>query len=154
MEAQVRRLIDKDEIVDLVHKYSFLIDHRRDELLDLFTDDCTIDYGPGVGPVIRGREALARFRAERTADDSGGFEATSHHNANVLVTFDDADRATVMTSLYAWHKATDGPNPRVWGYYHDVVVRTPEGWRFADRKLRIVGQEDFDDVAWHPLRDD
>jgi len=112
-----------------------------------------IDYGPGVGPVIRGREGLARFRRDRGTGEAEAFKATSHHNANVLVSFDGPDRATVLTSLYAWHQAAEGPNPRVWGYYHDVVVRTGEGWRIAERQLRIGGQEHFS-LAWHPLQDD
>jgi urocanate hydratase len=73
----------------------------------------------------------------------GGFTATSHHNANVLVTFDGADRASVRTSVYAWHKRADGVTPRVWGYYHDAVVRLPEGWRIAHRQLRVLGVEDW-----------
>ena len=81
-----------------------------------------------------------------------GFVATSHHNANVLVSFDDDDRATVLTSLYAWHETTDGVHPRVWGYYHDVAVRTPEGWRLAERVLRVAGNEGWP-VDWHPLLD-
>jgi hypothetical protein len=76
--------------------------------------------------------------------------ATSHHNANVLVTFIDVDRAEVKTSLYAWHHAAEGPNPRVWGYYFDEVARTSQGWRIAARQLRIGGQENFP-IQWHPL---
>jgi hypothetical protein len=78
----------------------------------------------------------------------GGFKATSHHNANVLVTFEDADKATVLTSVYAWHEQADGINPKLWGYYHDSVVRTPEGWRIATRQLRVLGVEDWDS-KWH-----
>ena len=45
-------------IVDLVHRYSYCVDHRLyDEVVDLFTEDCTVDYGPGIAP-IRGRAAL------------------------------------------------------------------------------------------------
>lgn len=149
----VRRLQDKDQIVDLVHRYSYLVDHRRaEELMELFTEDCVVDYGPGLAPPIRGLAALrAMFGVEREPSDDGpGFLATSHHNANVLVTFEDEDRASVLTSLYAWHRTTTGGTPRVWGYYHDVVVRTPDGWRIAERQMRVAGNEDWD-VEWHPL---
>jgi hypothetical protein len=54
--------------------------------------------------------------------------ATSHHNANVLVTFEGADKATMRTSVYAWHEQADGVTPRLWGYYHDSVARGPDGW--------------------------
>jgi hypothetical protein len=49
----------------------------------------------------------------------------------------------VRTSVYAWHRRTDGGTPRVWGYYHDTVVRLPEGWRIAQRQLRTLGTEDW-----------
>lgn len=151
----VRRLQDKDEIVDLVHRYSYLVDHKRpEELMQLFTDDCVVDYGPGVGPPARGQRAFrAMFSADRPpSEDRPGFVVTSHHNANVLVTFEGDDRASVLTSVYAWHRTTTGGAPRVWGYYRDVVVRTPAGWRFAERQLRVAGNEGWN-VDWHPLED-
>lgn len=143
-DLAVQRLLDKDEIVDLVHRYSYLVDHKvYDEIAELFTEDCVVDYG--IAPPLHGRDALrAMFgRGE-------GFVATSHHNANVLVTFEDDDRAVVLTSLYAWHLTSTDSTPRVWGYYHDVAVRTADGWRLAERVLRVAGNQDWD-VSWHPL---
>jgi hypothetical protein len=153
VERSVRRLVDKDEIVDLVHRYSHFVDRRMyDELAGLFTEECVVDYGPGFGPPIRGRRALrATFGAAREPTDSRpSFVATSHHNANVLVTFENDDHASVVTSLYAWHETSGGVSPQVWGCYHDVVVRTPEGWRLAERQLRVAGNENWP-VAWYPL---
>jgi ketosteroid isomerase-like protein len=152
-QRAVRRLHDKDQIVDLVHRYSYLVDHKQpDELMELFTEDCVVDYGPGLGPPVRGRAAFrGMFGANAgSSEQRPGFAVTSHHNANVLVDFDDDDRASVRTSLYAWHRTTAGETPRIWGYYHDVVVRTPEGWRFSSRQLRVAGNEGWD-IAWHPL---
>jgi hypothetical protein len=137
--AAVERLIAKDEIIDLVHRYSYCVDHRLyDEVVELFIEDCVVDYGPGIPPV----RFKARLRRMFGHPDSG-FAATSHHNANVLVTFDDLDHATVRTSVYAWHQRTDGGTPCLWGYYHDSMVRLPEGWRIAGRQLRTLGAEDW-----------
>jgi len=143
----LRRLVDKDAIVDLVHRYSYGVDHRRyDDVAMLFTDDCVVDYGPEYAP-IRGRRALrAMF------DHPVGFLATSHHNANVLVTFTGADRAEVRASVYAWHQRADLTTAEVWGYYHDTVVREVDGWLFASRQLRALGTEHWD-VAMHPAVD-
>ena len=143
--ASIRQIIDKDQIIDLVHEYSYRVDHRLyDEVVELFTEDCVVDYGPGIEPV-RSR-ALLR---EMFSHSAGGFTATSHHNANVLVTFDDADRASVRTSVYAWHKRADGTTPQVWGYYRDTVVRVPDGWRIAYRQLRVLGTGDWQ-MEMHP----
>jgi 3-phenylpropionate/cinnamic acid dioxygenase small subunit len=145
--AAMARLIDKDEIVDLVHQYSYFVDHRRyDDVVELFTEDCVVDYG--VAPPVQSRVTLRRMFAH----PEGGFAATSHHNANVLVTFDDADHASVRSSVYAWHKRSDGATPQVWGYYHDTVVRQSEGWRIARRELRVVGVDDWD-APWLPAVD-
>jgi hypothetical protein len=147
--AALRHLVDKDQIVHLVHRYSYCVDHQRyDELVELFTHDCVVDYGPGIAPPVWGRVA---FRA-MLGESGGGFVATSHHNANVLVTFENDDRASVQTSVYAWHRQRDGVTPRLWGYYHDVVVRDLAGWRIATRQLRVLGTEDWD-ADWHAALD-
>jgi len=138
-DASIRRLIDKDQIIDLVHEYSYCVDHRLyDQVVELFTEDCVVDYAPGITPV----HSRARLR-EMFGHPRGGFAATSHHNANVLVTFDGADRALVRTAVYAWHKRSDGITPQLWGYYHDTVVRLSEGWRIAHRQLRVLGVEEW-----------
>jgi 3-phenylpropionate/cinnamic acid dioxygenase small subunit len=135
----VRRLIDKDQIIDLVHRYSYGVDHQLyDEVVELFTEDCVVDYGPSWPPV-RSKAGLRRIFGRSDAEHV----ATSHHNANVLVTFVDLDHASVRASVYAWHRRADGTTPRLWGYYHDSVVRLPEGWRIAERQLRALGTEDW-----------
>jgi 3-phenylpropionate/cinnamic acid dioxygenase small subunit len=146
--VSIRQLIDKDQIIDLVHEYSYCVDHRLyDEVVELFTEDCVVDYGPGIAPVRSRANLREMFR-----HPGGRFTATSHHNANVLVTFDGADRASVRTSVYAWHQRADGVTPRIWGYYHDAVVRRPEGWRIAHRQLRVLGVEHWQ-MEMHPAAD-
>jgi hypothetical protein len=148
-QAAVGRLIDKDQIIDLVHRYSYGVDHRLyDEVVELFTEDCVVDYGPAFAPPVRSRAGLRRMFGHPDA----GYVATSHHNANVLVTFEDHDHASVRTSVYAWHRRADGITPRVWGYYHDSVVRLPDGWRIAERQLRTLGTEDWN-VEMHSALD-
>src|SRR4029453_15316128 len=104
----LRRLMDKDEIVDLVPRYSYCVYNRlHDGVAELFTEDYGVGYGPAFAPPVRGRAALRKMFGR----PGGGFAATSHHNANVLVTFEDGDRASVRTSLYAWHRLADGTTP-------------------------------------------
>jgi hypothetical protein len=152
-DPALQRLLDKDAIIDLVHRYSYCVDHKlHDEIPELFTENCVVDYGPGLAPPLHGRAELRALFGDDHAPTRArpGFVATSHHNANVLVSFDGDDRAIVLTSLYAWHETTDGAHPRVWGYYHDVALRTSEGWRLAERVLRVAGNEDWP-TEWHPL---
>jgi len=144
----LRRLLDKDAIIDLVHRYSYCVDHNLyDELAALFTEDCVIDYGGKFPPVIHGRGGFRKLLA--MAAERPGFLATSHHNANVLIVFDTDVRATVRTSVYAWHLTPAGTAPQIWGYYHDVVVRTPDGWKLHERKLHLNGSDGWHD-SYHP----
>ena len=136
----LRRLVDKDKIIDLVHRYSYCVNHRRyDDVVELFTEDCIVDYGPG-NPPVRSRVALRKLLGHPEA----GFKATSHHNANVLVTFGDDDNATVLTSVYAWHERKNGTTPRLWGYYDDTVASN--FGRLAHRKARTPGPRGR---GWH-----
>lgn len=144
--AGVQALLDVQQIQRLLYDYAFHLDmNHPDALVDLFVEDCVVVYGPNFG--AEGREAYAK-----TLEGVGTyFEATSHHVSNIAVDFTDDDTAEVRSILYAWHRYTrDRPDSHVWGQYHDVIVRTDEGWRFARRELRVTGHQDFhvkDNVA-------
>ena len=41
-----------------------------------------------------------------------------------------------------WHRVVDDtPTFQIWAQYHDRFVRTAEGWRFSERRVRAAGQE-------------
>jgi hypothetical protein len=159
VERRLRQLLDKDEIRELVYAYSFHADHNHpEELGALFVDHCRLDYGAGNSGKFAGREHLIAWVRESLG---GGEQAelnaspvrivgTSHHNADIRITFEDDDHAVGTVSCYAWHAMRGAPNAETWGYYFDRYVRTSEGWRFEERILRVVGQEGFD-VEWNPL---
>lgn len=144
----LRRLVDRQAIADVIHAYCRNVDLVRPEAVAaLFTTDCTVDYGPGLGPPTHGSAELQR----RLAAGLPRFAATSHHVSNIEVDVDDAgDEAETVTYLYAWHRYDDArPDAQLWARYHDRFVRTVDGWRIAERVLRVAGQQDFD-VEWHP----
>lgn len=149
LAEMVRRLLDREEIVALLHAYCRHVDRLEPErIASLFTDDCILDYGPGMGGTIRGRANLQ----ERMRGLSR-FAATSHHVSNIEIAFQSDDRATGTTYVYALHrfpKFPARPDAHLWGRYHDVFVRTADGWRISERVLRIAGQEEFD-IEWYPI---
>jgi hypothetical protein len=147
-ERELRRLLDRQAIIDVLHAYCRNVDLVRPaEVAALFTNECTVDYGPGLGPPSVGAAELAR----RLAAGLPRFAATSHHVSNVEITFDGDDEATTCTYVYAWHRYPDDrPDAHLWGRYHDRFVRCEDGWRIAERQLRVAGQESFD-VQWHPI---
>jgi len=150
----LQQLVDRQQIVDLVHAYCRNVDLvNAAEVAALFTDDCVVDYGPGLGEPTRGSAQLE----DRLARGLPRFAATSHHVSNIDITFDitpdGPDAADGVTYLYAWHRFPDHPatpDAHLWGQYHDRFIRTAAGWRIATRTLRVAGQEAFD-VAWYPI---
>jgi ketosteroid isomerase-like protein len=146
--SALQQLVDRQAIVDVIHAYCRNVDLvRADEVAALFTEDCTVDYGPGLGEPTHGAAQLA----ERLGRGLPRFAATSHHVSNIEVSFETPDTARAVTYLYAWHRYPDGsPDAHLWAQYHDRFVRTAAGWRIAERVLKVAGQEAFD-VEWYPI---
>jgi enoyl-CoA hydratase len=72
------------------------------------------------------------------------FSATSHHLSNIQVDHLDDNRARVESVVFAWHRPVDTLG--VWelfGRYVDVVVRTADGWKIAERTLLRVATDGF-----------
>lgn len=147
MDDAVRQLIDRQAITDVIHEYCRDVDlYRPAAIAALFTDDCLVDYGPTLG------SATGAPEVERTlAAGLARYRATSHHVSNIHLAFDGPDRAVGVTYVYAWHRMRDArPDAHLWAQYHDVFVRRGGGWRIAERRLKVAGQEAFD-IEWAPI---
>jgi 3-phenylpropionate/cinnamic acid dioxygenase small subunit len=139
-DTGLAELVETHQIHRLLFEYAYRLDmNHPDELAALFTEDCYVAYGPNFG--AEGRSAY-----RETLDGIGSFfEATSHHVSNIVVDFGpDLATARVRSTLYAWHRYTkERPDGHFFGQYHDELVRTEGGWRFARRELRAAGVQDF-----------
>jgi SnoaL-like domain len=138
---QLRELIDRQQIADLLHAYCREVDLCHPAgITALFNADAVGDYGPRLGGVMRGQDELLAFFSGLTM-----FTGTSHHLSNIMIEFDGPDGASSVSSLFAWHRFPgDAPDAYLHAQYHDRLVRTPSGWRIAERVLRMVGQTGFD----------
>lgn len=139
MQARLERLEAAEQIRDLLSDYAFHLDmNETDALAALFTDDCSVIYGPGFGA-----EGIEAYR--KTLEGVGSyFAATSHHVSNIRITFETAGTARVRSTLYAWHRyRRERPDGILWGQYHDLVTRRDGRWRFRKRELRTAGVEAF-----------
>jgi len=149
----VRDLVARQAICDVIHAYCRGVDTLDAEAVAaLFTEDCVVDYGPGLGQPTHGSAALAA----RLANGLPRFAATSHHVSNIEVELNrDATSATTITYLLAWHRYPDDrPDGILYARYHDRFVlqddRQRSTWLIAERVLRVAGQQDFD-VEWYPI---
>ena len=129
----LQQISDRIEIEELLVRYSRALDHREfDTLETLFTPDATFDGG-GLG-CPTGATAI-REMIEGTL---AGLDATQHLVGKSLIEI-DGDEAEVRTYLISQHirEATPGPVKHYFlgGEYADRVVRTPEGWKIAYRRL-------------------
>ena len=126
---------DRIEIDDVLVRYSTAIDTKDFDLLDdVFTADADCDY-----------EVVGGFRGDPAAfkawlsEVMGFFEFHMHYVTNRAVVL-DGDTATAVSYLYnpCVLKGGDGTVLDEGGRYHDILVRTPDGWRIASRREEPV----------------
>ena len=145
----ITQVADRLAISDLVHAYAQGVDRRDPEgVARLFTEDGTfVAYAtPGQSePTSRSQGHAEITRAIAMARH---YRSTTHTIGNHLAEL-DGDRATGETRCVAYHVLGDEGAEilLVWHIrYLDVYARGPEGWRIAERVLRV------DLVSDQPLR--
>jgi 3-phenylpropionate/cinnamic acid dioxygenase small subunit len=132
MSEQVKLLIDRLEIDDLLTRYTVALDTRRWDLLaTVFTPDATIDYTSSEG--IKGQFPEVAAWLEKALTP---FTATQHLLGNRHIEL-DGDQGTGRTYFFNPNTLTDEAGAAtmlfVGGFYLDKFMRTAEGWRIADR---------------------
>lgn len=118
-----------------------------DEAVQTYADDGVLS-SPTTDDAV-GRAAIAEVIARTVAGLDFVFQTV--HQGLVLV---DGDSATATFPITEWARRTrDGRGILFLGVYHDDVVRTDDGWRFARRRLvpRIMGRPDFLTGQLHEL---
>jgi len=138
MDATERMLIER-ECQRLVTRYCHYIDHGEAErVAELFTADGVWRAAPVV---MDGEDALRKGFRQRQANRG---RMSRHVCNNLLVDVVDSDnaRGTVYLTLYR-HDGDEGrrtsplAGPVFVGEYRDRFVRTPTGWRIAERELAV-----------------
>lgn len=147
-EADRHRLADRQEIADLLAEYCRALDLMDlDAIAAVFTKDCKVEYGPeerlrssGAAGVAKSLERMWRWAR------------TSHHLSNVQIAFEGPNRARSVSYVLAWHERPDGSTATVMGQYHDRLVRDPQGWRIAERRMEMNGADAGFTVNLHRTR--
>ncbi len=136
---------DRDELVELMSRYADMADTKNwDELpRSVLCEEFTCDFSSlGAPATTTSRDAWCR----RTKQAFAGWTATHHSITSHRIAV-DGDRATIRAHVRAEHwappeVASDGPNCwLVVGFYDNVAVRTPDGWRLSSVTLTRTHQE-------------
>lgn len=149
MQQDPMQLADRQVIAELFHAYARHFDKNEPEaIVDLFTEDATVDYGPEVATAQGSEQICSGIRHGLDTI----FAATSHHISNISVEFIDSNLATAIAYVYAWHRYRDGsPDGHLWGQYHAGVRRVGDDWRITDLVLKAAGTSDFHRSEMHSI---
>jgi hypothetical protein len=150
------QLCDIEAIRRLTHDYAFCFDTRDfDGYANCFTSDGILDSTPSDPnvPIAQGREEIKRLlmaTADQQVGGAGG-GGSMHKQLNHRIDL-DGDHASGTVYFVALGYLKIGRRYEWDGYYEDDYVRTPEGWRFAARRLHPlmpIDSEglDYTDVA-------
>lgn len=136
---------DREELMELMSRYADMSDTKDwDELpRSVLADEVTSDFSSfGLGVTTVSRDVWTQQSKQAFA----GWAATYHSITSFRIAV-DGDRATVRAHVRAEHwappkVAAGGPDRwLVVGFYDDVAVRTPRGWRLSSVKLTATHQE-------------
>lgn len=123
---------DAEAIRCLIAEYGRLLDARdAPAWAALFTTDGEWVGGERYGK-IAGREALARFVAREFA----ATPPSVHLVGSIAITVDAAE-ANAWSRWMLLEQAPGGIEITLAGSYDDRLRRTPEGWRFQRREVRV-----------------
>lgn len=126
-EARLRRIEDELAIGQLRARYCHLLDDMQwPDFVDLFTEDGSFE---GLSRV-QGRAALMQFFS---VDVPRIAERFWHFCSNGTVDL-AGDTATGRISM-EYLSVTQGRSYISAGHYDDVMVRTPDGWKFRSRRI-------------------
>jgi len=128
---------DYGQIMRLYGLYNQGSDFRNAEMfVSAFAEDGAFKTGPGQEVV--GRKALMAQRAERHQGQTGD-TGRRHYNSSWVISL-TADGGAEGRA-YWFLMDVSGPQPLqvASGYYDDVFVKTPNGWRIKSRTLHRDG---------------
>lgn len=146
--AEVRDLRDRADVARVLATFCARVDeYDIDAVAQVFTEDCTVDYGPGRGGPQSGRARVAA----RIARGQSQFRRTHHQLGQSLVDI-HGDRAHAVTYVTAWHEENDDSISEVRLRYVDELTRTPSGWLISRRDVLAAGIVGFAGVPWNWVR--
>jgi 3-phenylpropionate/cinnamic acid dioxygenase small subunit len=138
----LQEISDRLEIEELLVRWSEVIDARDWAAYPgLFTEDATLDFSD-VGS--RGHDP--RTHVEFLTTVMPHIARTQHLDTNITITMVDADTARARTACFSPGVLRSTEQVVFTGvWYHDVLKRTPDGWRIQSRVVEKTYMHNFPD---------
>ena len=100
---------------------------------DYFYDHPTALDDEGTIPPLFESLKILKDREFDVIAIAGANHPSAHHVTNIVVSEEDGEVRVHSKFLAPYTRPSHDPRRWYGGDYHDVVVRTPAGWRFARR---------------------
>ena len=129
MDADVQRLIDRQEIADLCVRYTYALDNKDWALFESCFTGAAVFVHPGGR--LEGREAIL----DRSRGALAPLDASQHLLGNVVAEV-DGDTARATSYFQAQHVRAGtlgGDTYIIAGSYTDTLARTASGWKITER---------------------
>lgn len=133
-EIPLHEIADRLAIHDLLNRYAQMVDGREWQLFEqVFIEDAQLDYTSSGGVKGDARTVMAWLNRALAP-----WPINLHCISNVQIRF-EGERAHCRSAFHApmaqgemgaQHVITNA------GYYEDVLLRTPAGWRITERVCR------------------
>ena len=128
---------DRLEILALISNYVYCVDEQDWDLFATLWTDNAVQYGRN-GESRSKPEILATYKA-LVAQMKGNpdHQWNQHHTTNTVLSEIGENRVAGKTRWFNLLKRASQDRAFVGnsGHYLDEFVRTPEGWRFASRRI-------------------
>jgi hypothetical protein len=148
LRAILYELRDIEAIKRLKARYCHLVDAGRwDELVELFTEDASCDYG--FFGSYEGRDQIVNTFFRGLVSTATSFNAHMVHNPIIDVRGDTASGAWYLTAQTTIQPA----NQAVWvmGIYHDAFRRVAGEWKLSSLTFEFKYYTRYED-GWAKMR--
>ena len=148
LEARLTELEDERELRELLARYGYNADVRRDEAyVDLYTEDGVMNLGSGVRPGIRrweGRAGLTEFITDLTGHKHPDqYGKRMHVQGNNVVCHIKGDEAIVNSYSIVLLRKGDDVTLNSAGNNEWAMRKVNGKWLIKERKRRHIAGEDY-----------
>jgi hypothetical protein len=135
-QARLAELVDREAIVDLIHRFGVVLDEQRfDDLRSIFAEDASVITPGGHA------EGIEAVVAQATRNHNP--ELRTQHLVTDLVVDLDGDGALARgnyVGVFATGEGSPAPAPQfqIGSVYRLELIRTADGWRLRSMEMRPV----------------